>query len=276
MPIITKEMSPNTPAIIAGPCAAESQEMVLQLAQELGGLGVHALRASLFKPRTEPGFEGVGYDIGGDWLREVQRQHDISVATEVTTGSDVKSLVNKLSSNRSDSQLIVWLGARMQVHTLQQEIGQALRDSPKNTLLVVKNQAWGSQKHWEGIVKHVAHGGQFSQEELEKRVILCHRGFAPYGLANPENWRNVPDFDMAMKVKQQTGLKMILDPSHIGGTRPNVLKIMRQAIYDPNIRFDGFIVEVHTEPTKALTDAEQQLSVPEFSDLLEEIKNART
>lgn len=247
----------------------------MAIADELSWLGVHAMRASLFKPRTKPGFEGVGYDQGGDWFAEVARTHELAVATEVTSGNDVDMLVNKLAAISKPTQLVVWLGSRMQVHTLQQDVGRALRNAPDNTLLMIKNQPWGDQNHWEGIVDHVAAGSQFSAEEMQQRVALCHRGFMPYGMPNPENWRNVPDLEMAMRVKARTGLKMTLDPSHIAGSRENVFKIVEQAVQDPNMSFDGFIVEVHANPNAALTDAKQQLSIAEFKRLLEEIDHVR-
>ncbi len=81
---------------------------------------------------------------------------------------------------------------------------------------------------------------------------------------------------MAMRVKRSTGLKMILDPSHIGGRQDKVIKVVREAILDPSVNFDGFMIEVHADPKGALTDARQQLSVPEFINLMEEIDNART
>ncbi len=274
MPINLKEHSAVNPLLIAGPCAAESREQLLTMAADLSYLGVQAMRASLFKPRTEPGWEGVGFELGGDWFAELVAQNQLAVATEVTSAADVQTLVKKLAKVPGNKQLIVWLGSRLQFQTVQSDVGRALRDCPEDTLLLIKNQPWGDQRHWEGILQHVNDGAQFSQGELSSRVAMIHRGFSPYKLANPEGFRNLPDFEMAMKVKQNTGVKMILDPSHIAGTRANVFKIVQQVSQDPNLQFDGFMVEVHDKPASALTDAKQQLSIPEFMQLLEEIHHA--
>ena len=76
---------------------------------------------------------------------------------------------------------------------------------------------------------------------------------------------------MAMQVRLKTGVPMILDPSHIGGTRENVLEVLRLA---KNYSFDGNIIEVHNHPEKALTDKEQQLSLNLFRKTLEQTKVA--
>ena len=97
------------------------------------------------------------------------------------------------------------------------------------------------------------------------RVILCHRGFSPNGGENPHNMRNIPDYEMAMRVKKRTGLLMIIDPSHSGGSVPNVFKVVKES---RKYNFDGMMVEVHPNPEKAKTDKKQQLNFSQFDRLL--------
>jgi 3-deoxy-D-arabino-heptulosonate 7-phosphate (DAHP) synthase len=123
---------------------------------------------------------------------------------------------------------------------------------------MIKNQPWFSQDHWEGIIEHALDGG-ISPEKL----ILCHRGFVS-NIPHSDGYRNTPEFDMAMRVKEKTGLPMIFDPSHIGGSAVNVAKVTLEA---QNYAFDGVIVEVHPDPKQALTDAKQQLTWTEFDNL---------
>ena len=152
---------------------------------------------------------------------------------------------------------MLWIGARNQNHYIQREIARVAA-SDKRVLLMVKNQPWSNEDHWEGIVGHVLSGG------IDKaRVILCHRGFIPNGV-NPFGYKNVPDYEMAMRIKHTSGLPMIFDPSHTGGTVDKVLQIMDEAMKH---EFDGIIVEVHPDPTHALTDAKQQLTWKEFDQL---------
>ena len=123
---------------------------------------------------------------------------------------------------------------------------------PKTVKLLIKNQAWTDERHWLGIVDHILGSGI-----SPKRLILCHRGFSPNNQKNPENLRNLPDFEMAMRVKEKTGLPMLIDPSHIGGTVENVFKVAKQSA---DFDFDGMMAEVHPEPKIAKSDAKQQLT----------------
>ena len=98
---------------------------------------------------------------------------------------------------------------------------------------------------------------------------LPYRGFSPGKVPNPKGYRNLPDYEMAMRVKEKTGLPMLLDPSHIGGSCDNVLEVCSAATaYD----FDGYIIEVHCDPVNAKTDAKQQLNPHQFHELLKIVR----
>ncbi len=241
--------------IIAGPCAAESKEQVLETIREAKKRGVDFIRISLWKPRTKPGFEGLGED-GLEFLVAAARA-GVNPATEVIMPEHAKMAMTAVFSAVPKARLMLWIGSRNQNHYIQREIARvAARD--KRVILMVKNQPWSNEDHWEGIVGHVLSGG------IDKdRVVLCHRGFMPNGV-NPHGYKNVPDYAMAMRIKEKTGLTMIFDPSHTGGAVAKVLQIAREAKrYD----FDGVIVEVHRDPVHALTDAQQQLTWKQFDQL---------
>lgn len=244
--------------IIAGPCAAESREQVISCAKELKKRGIKIMRVSLWKPRTQPGFEGVG-EKGIAWLAQVTKM-GITVATEVLFPDQVSQVLKIIGKKGNVNKILFWLGSRNQNHYLQRGIALRIKkEAPKSVKLLIKNQPWREEKHWLGIVDHVLSSGL-----APERVILNHRGFSPKG-KNPFKMRNLPDFKMAMRVKEKTGLPMVVDPSHIGGTVDNVFRVIKEAKqYD----FDGMMVEVHPEPKKAKSDAKQQLSFQEFDRLL--------
>ena len=255
--------------IIAGPCAAESQSQLDQITKDLVKTDqVHAVRASLFKPRTSHPlnsefFDGVGQK-GISWFIDTAIKHQITLATEVITPEQTLAVLKKLNQKPTPPKLILWLGSRNQNHLIQTEIAKLIKNhAPKETLLLIKNQPWRDQKHWEGIVSHVLSSGL-----AKNRIILCHRGFQPDSQENPHNFRNLPDFNMAMAVKKNTGLPMLLDPSHIGGSVNNVLKIIKDA---QNVAFDGLMIEVHPKPKTALSDAKQQLDILQFNKLLAQL-----
>jgi len=245
--------------IIAGPCAAESKEQVINCALALKKRGIKIMRASLWKPRTKPGFEGVG-EKGIAWLAQVTKM-GITIATEVLFPEQVSQIIKGIAKGGDPRKIVFWLGARNQNHRIQRLIALRIKEeAPSQVKLLIKNQPWLDEDHWLGIVSHVLGSGI-----LSSRVILCHRGFSPNGGKNPHNMRNIPDYKMAMRVKKQTGLPMIIDPSHSGGSVPNVFKVVKES---RKHSFDGMMVEVHPCPEKAKTDKKQQLSFQEFDELL--------
>jgi len=245
--------------IIAGPCAAESREQVVNCALALKKQGIKTMRASLWKPRTKPGFEGMGAK-GIPWLAEVTNL-GITVATEILLPEQLTRLIRVIGKKGDLKKVLLWIGSRNQNHLIQREIAKIIKEKmPKTVKLLIKNQAWTDERHWLGIVDHILGSGI-----SPKRLILCHRGFSPNNQKNPENLRNLPDFEMAMRVKEKTGLPMLIDPSHIGGTVENVFKVAKQSA---DFDFDGMMAEVHPEPKIAKSDAKQQLTFKELDKLL--------
>ena len=255
-------MRTKSKIIIAGPCAAESEKQVISCAKELKKRGIKIMRASLWKPRTSPGFEGVG-EKGISWLAKITKM-GITVATEVLFPTQVTRVLEIIKKKGNLNKILFWIGSRNQNHILQRGIASRIKkEAPKSVKLLIKNQPWREEKHWLGIIDHVLSSG------LEKeRIILNHRGFSPKG-ENPFGLRNLPDFEMAMKIKNLTGLPMILDPSHIGGTVENVFLVIKKAT---QYNFDGAMIEVHPEPKKAKSDAKQQLTFSELDKLLKIVK----
>lgn len=245
--------------IIAGPCALESRQQLRSCCSMLQPLGIKAIRASLWKPRTQPGWEGLGAD-SLDLLLEETLPLGLVPATEILNAEHARLVVNALQKYGADSKMLVWLGARNQNHIEQRAIAQILAEGPKNLTFMFKNQMWAEERHWMGIFEHIIDAGY-----PRERLIACHRGFSPGMALNPNNFRNLPDFEMAMRLKEKMKIPMVLDPSHIGGSRENVRKIMQEA---QTYQFDGYLIEVHDQPEKARTDVNQQLSVTEFQELL--------
>lgn len=246
---------------IVGPCAGESQDQINQtVAWASRQDNVAAIRGNFWKPRTKPGFEGNGIVVL-DWMLSAFKNIDLILATEVLVPDHVTQIAQKLSTVANKNiEMILWIGSRNQNHIIQREIAERISvEMPKNTRLMIKNQPWKSKDHWMGIIDHV------SPRLSDSRLIMCHRGFDPTGMHNPQEYRNIPDFPMAMQVKQETGLKMINDPSHEGGSIENVLAI---AAFSAIFNFDGQMIEAHPNPKAALTDAKQQLTFDQASRLL--------
>lgn len=249
------------PIIIAGPCAAESEEQIDIAIKEAKKRKIDFLRINLWKPRTKPGFEGLGE--GGIPLVIKVAKSGLNPALEVILPEQAKMVMDAiLPVLKKGGKLLLWIGARNQNHFIQREIAR-ITSQDRRVYLLVKNQPWSNEDHWVGIIDHVLDGGI-----NKENVIICHRGFAPNS-HNPFNLRNIPDYEMSMRIKKQACMPIVIDPSHSGGSVPNVLKIAKQS---SEYNFNGVMVEVHHDPKNALTDANQQLTWEEFDKLVSLLK----
>lgn len=249
--------------IIAGPCAMENRQTLKHVVPHLHNMGIRMVRASLWKPRTQPGWDGVGL-WGLYALLEETLPLGIIPATEVFTGAQAQTIVDIMRNFGENAPIILWIGARNQNHFELRSIAKILGDAGPQFYLLYKNQMWEDIKHWQGIGDHILKAGF-----PKARLIACHRGFAPGRTENHEGLRNLPNYEMAMEIKEKMRIPMLLDPSHIGGSVEKCMSIFKRALDYP---FDGFLVEVRENPEKALTDAQQQLDVEHFAELLALIK----
>lgn len=249
--------------MIAGPCGAESEELIKISIDEAKAKKIDFLRVNLWKPRTKPGFEGMQYN--GLKLMVMAAKAGINPGTEVMLPEHAKAVIEKLLPVIKNGKLLIWIGARNQNHFIQREIGK-IAGSDKRIVLMLKNQVWHNEKHWEGIIEHTLSSG-ISEDQL----ILCHRGFTPSG-DNPHGYRNMPDYDMAIRIKERYKLPMIFDPSHTGGSVEKVFQIAKEADLHG---FDGYMIEVHPNPKIAQSDSNQQLTWKQYKELMRTLYDQR-
>lgn len=235
------------PLLIAGPCSAESEEQLLEVARALAGK-ISLFRAGLWKPRTRPGcFEGVGKE-GLLWMQRVKRELSLPVATEVANAEHVELAL-------SAGIDVLWIGARTTVNPFAvQEIADALRgcDIP----VLVKNPVNPDLELWIGALERLNNAGL-------KRLGAIHRGFSFYG---ETCFRNAPQWQLPIELRRRLPqLPIICDPSHIAGKRELVMSLSQQAM---DLNFDGLMIETHCNPVCAWSDARQQVTPDELSMIL--------
>jgi 3-deoxy-D-arabino-heptulosonate 7-phosphate (DAHP) synthase len=253
------------PIIIAGPCSAESDEQMDIAIKEAAQREVDFVRCNLYKPRDFPAFDGLGEK--GSHLLEKVAKAGLNPGLEVMLPEHVTMAMEATLPHLKDGgKLLVWIGARNQNHLIQRAMAR-LAAQDERVILMVKNQPWVSEKHWAGIIDWVLDGGM-----PKERLLNCYRGITPsYGDKNPDGFRNIVDFEEARRMKEQTGMPMLFDPSHTGGSVENVFKMAEMSgQYD----FDGMIIELHHDPEHALTDAKQQLTWPQYDELREKMRAA--
>lgn len=239
------------PLVIAGPCSAESEKQVMEIAERMDRNYMQVFRAGIWKPRTKPGsFEGVGA-IGLNWLKRVKDEFKMPIATEVANASHAKLALE------FDVDYL-WIGARSTVNPFTiQEIAESLRDTDK--IVLVKNPVNPDLDLWIGALERLAAQGI-------KNLGVIHRGFSSN---NKSKYRNNPQWQIALELKDRfPNIPILGDPSHITGRRDLIAEVAQQAF---NLEYNGLMVEVHNNPDEAWSDAKQQITPEALKDILVDI-----
>lgn len=228
------------PLLIAGPCSAETEDQVLQIAHQLKNTNAAAMRAGIWKPRTKPGsFEGVG-EKGLSWLQKAKAETGLPLAIEVANPRHVElALKNDID--------ILWLGARTTVSPFNvQEIAESLKGVDNTVLL--KNPVNPDLALWMGAVE------RFKAQNIQNLGVI-HRGFSTY---KKTEFRNIPEWQIPLDLKGEfPDLPLLLDPSHIGGKRDLIQSLCQKGL---DLNYDGFMIETHPNPDEAWSDAKQQIT----------------
>lgn len=236
------------PLLIAGPCSVESEEQMLGTAKLLArNPSVSALRGGIWKPRTKPGsFEGIGR-AALKWLKQAGIDNDLPVITEVATAKHVEEAL------AADIDML-WIGARTTVNPFYvQEIADALNgvDIP----VFVKNPIHPELKLWLGAFERLEKAGL-------NKLAAIHRGFYAY---QSQPFRNEPKWEIFFELRRLAPeLMVICDPSHIAGKSALIAEICQSAL---DLGMDGFMIESHINPAKALSDAEQQVTPDHLAEI---------
>ncbi len=230
--------------IMAGPCAVESYEQIMEAAHAVKQCGAQFLRGGAFKPRTSPyAFQGLEEE-GLKLLLEAKKATGLQLITEVTCDKAVE-----LSMPYVD---MFQIGARnVQNFQLLKEVGK----SKKPVLL--KRGSSTTIDEWLNAAEYIMSEGNYN-------VVLCERGIRTFETAT----RNTLDLSAVPVAKNTCHLPVIVDPSHAAGKSKYVIPLSRAAIA---AGADGLIVEVHPNPMCALSDAAQQLNPKEFDSLCKDI-----
>lgn len=243
------------PSVVAGPCSAETEEQVMETAKSLKELGINVYRAGIWKPRTHPGcFEGVGVE-GLPWLQRVQKEYGLKVTTEVAGEKHVRECLKHGVD-------LLWIGARTTANPfLVQEIADALKGT--DIPVLVKNPVNQDLDLWIGALERLNRAGI-------KKLGVIHRGFSTF---DKIKYRNDPQWNIVIELRSRyPELPVFVDPSHLGGSRDYILELSQRSL---DLGFEGLMIESHCNPSVALSDAKQQLTPPELSDLLYKQINVR-
>ena len=237
------------PAIIAGPCAVESRDQTMAIAEVVASCGVRLFRGGAFKPRTSPySFQGLGEE-GLKILAEARDRFGLSIVTEVLD-TDTADLVEDYAD-------IMQVGARnMQNFSLLRRVGQA-----RKPVMLKRGMS--------ATLDELLLAAEYIMAEGNYNVILCERGVRTFA----DHTRNTLDLSIVPAVQHRSHLPIIVDPSHGTGKRHKVIPLARAAVA---VGADGIMVEVHTHPEQALSDGPQALLPDMFKQLIAEVRAINT
>jgi 3-deoxy-7-phosphoheptulonate synthase len=232
-------------ALVAGPCAVETEEQCLAIAERLKQSGVRLFRGGAYKPRTSPySFQGLGED-GLKILSKVRATHGFGIITEAID-SESLDLVEEYAD-------VIQIGARnMQNFSLLKRAGRA-----KKPVLLKRGMS--------ATLDEFLMAAEYILSEGNYNVMLCERGVRTFS----DFSRNTLDLAVVPAVKKRSHLPILVDPSHGTGKRHKVLPLSRAAVA---VGADGLLIEVHHEPEKALSDGMQSILPEEFAILAEEMR----
>jgi 3-deoxy-7-phosphoheptulonate synthase len=229
---------------MAGPCAVESEQQIVETARQVRAAGATLLRGGAFKPRSSPyTFRGLG-EQGLRLLALAREESGLPVVTEVMTPADVE-----LVARYAD---VLQIGARnMQNYQLLEEAGRS------GMPVLLKRGLSATFEEWLLSAEYVIAQGN-------PNVILCERGIRTFETAT----RNTMDLNAVALAKRRSHLPVIADPSHGTGKWYLVAPL---ALAGLAAGADGIIVEVHPDPDRAQSDGAQSLTCENFAALMPQL-----
>ncbi|HUS07562.1 MAG TPA: 3-deoxy-7-phosphoheptulonate synthase [Bryobacteraceae bacterium] len=230
--------------IMAGPCSVESEKQIMETAEAVRAAGAHLLRGGAFKPRTSP-YDFQGMELEGlKLLRKAKEATGLGIITEVMSDRDVDMV--------ADYADILQIGARnMQNFALLKTLGKCGR-----AILLKRGLS--------STVKELLMSAEYIVAHGNSNVMLCERGIRTFETVT----RNTCDIVAVAALNELTHLPVILDPSHATGKRSLVPPLARAAVA---IGADGLLMEVHPNPSKAISDGAQSLDIPQFQNLMRDL-----
>ena len=231
--------------VMAGPCAVESREQCMAIAEKVVASGAKVFRGGAYKPRTSPySFQGLKED-GLKILAEVRDEFGLAVVTEAID-IDVIDMV-------ADYADIVQIGSRnMQNYSLLRKAGHV-----KKPILLKRGMA--------ATMEEFLMAAEYIMNEGNPDIILCERGVRTFA----DHTRNTLDLSAVPYIKHTSHLPIITDPSHGTGRKDKVTALSRASIA---AGADGLLVEVHHKPAEAMSDGSQSITPESFDEMMRQMR----
>jgi 3-deoxy-7-phosphoheptulonate synthase len=231
--------------VMAGPCAVESREQLLAAARAVKASGAKVLRGGAYKPRTSPySFQGMK-EAGLELLAEARAETGLPIITEIVDTRDIDVVAEHAD--------VLQVGARnMQNFALLEAVGHVKKP------VLLKRGLSATLQEWLMAAEYIVAKGNY-------QVILCERGIRTFETMT----RNTLDLGAIPLLKRLTHLPVIVDPSHGTGDYRSVPALARAATA---LGADGLMIEVHPDPSRALSDGPQSLTPARFATVMDSVR----
>lgn len=231
--------------VVAGPCSVETEEMIIETALRVKAAGAKFLRGGAYKPRTSPySFQGHGESALG-LLAAAREKSGLGIITEIMDTADLDAVAEVAD--------VIQVGARnMQNFALLKKVGA--QDKP----VLLKRGMSATIQEWLMAAEYILAAGN-------SQVILCERGIRTF---DRQYTRNTLDLSVVPVLRTLTHLPVMIDPSHGTGWSQHVPAMAKGAIA---VGADSLMIEVHPNPSKALSDGPQSLTPDQFDELMKEL-----
>ena len=239
-------LRPDSFFVIAGPCSIETPTQFKETAHFVKEHGASVLRGGIFKMRTNPeSFQGVGLEAL-HWIQEIKNELHMPMISEITDPRQLPQM--------SDALDAIQVGSRnMYNYELLKELGKQKKP------VMHKRGFSALVDEWLKAAQYIVQGGNSS-------VMLCERGIRTFETKT----RNTLDLATVAYLRSlENPFPVIVDPSHGTGV-PGLIAPMACAAIASGA--NGIMVEVHPEPSKALSDGFQALDFAAFKNLMLQIK----
>lgn len=232
----------NKKIIIAGPCSLENEDQIIKVIDFLTKNNIKTIRIFPFKVRTSPyEFDGLK-DKGIEIIKKVKDKFpEIKIVSEIYSEEHLFKLKNIVD--------VFQIGTRFMYHR------DLISTLGKNNLPLILKRGFSS------TIKEWLLSAEFYLKEGGKKIILCERGIRTF----ETSVRNSFDITSIISIRNYSKIPVIVDPSHIIGKRKGIDKIIIASLF---AGFNGFMVEIHPQPEKALSDKFQQLNFNSFEKIL--------
>lgn len=241
------EIGGGKPIVVAGPCSVETPEQMEKVGAELQAQGILVMRGGAFKPRTSPyDFQGLG-EPGLRMLKQIGQKYGMAVVSEIVSPNDVEMAIQYVD--------MIQVGARnMQNFELLKAVG-----STRVPVLLKRGLS--------ATIEELIYAAEYIASRGNEKIVLCERGIRTYEKAT----RNTLDISAVPILKQETHLPVLVDVTHSTGRKDIMTPVAKAALA---VGADGVMVEVHPDPTVALSDAKQQMNFAEFESFMAELRQS--